>query len=43
MSGKADIVLPVGTQHGKTFWLRGKGITGLRSSYPGDLYCHVAV
>jgi molecular chaperone DnaJ len=35
--------LPEGTQHGKTFRLRGKGIKGLRSSYPGDLYAHVAV
>ena len=40
---KAEIELPEGTQHGKTFRLRGKGIKGLRSSYPGDLYCHVAV
>ena len=23
--------------------MKGKGIKGLRSSYPGDLYCHVAV
>ena len=35
--------LPEGTQHGKTFRLRGKGIKGVRSGYPGDLYCHVAV
>jgi molecular chaperone DnaJ len=38
---KAEIELPEGTQHGKTFRLRGKGIKGLRSSYPGDLYCHI--
>jgi len=43
LGGKAEIELPEGTQHGKTFRLRGKGIRGLRSSYPGDLYCHVAV
>jgi len=40
---KAEIELPEGTQHGKTFRLRGKGIKGLRASYPGDLYCHVSV
>jgi molecular chaperone DnaJ len=40
---KAEIELPEGTQHGKTFRLRGKGVKGLRSSYPGDLYCHVSV
>ena len=43
LGGKAEIELPEGTQHGKTFRLRGKGIKGLRSSYPGDLYCHVQV
>ena len=43
LAGKAEIELPDGTQHGKTFRLRGKGIKGVRSSYPGDLYCHVTV
>jgi molecular chaperone DnaJ len=43
LGGKAEIELPEGTQHGKTFRLRGKGIKGVRSSYPGDLYCHVQV
>jgi molecular chaperone DnaJ len=43
LGGKAEIDLPEGTQHGKTFRLKGKGIKGLRSSYPGDLYCHVSV
>ncbi len=43
LGGKAEIDLPEGTQHGKTFRLRGKGIKGVRSSYPGDLYCHVTV
>jgi molecular chaperone DnaJ len=43
MGSKAEIELPEGTQHGKTFRLRGKGIKGIRSSYPGDLYCHVTV
>jgi molecular chaperone DnaJ len=43
LGGKAEIELPEGTQHGKTFRLRGKGIKGVRSSYPGDLYCHVSV
>jgi molecular chaperone DnaJ len=43
LGSQAEIELPEGTQHGKTFRLRGKGIKGLRSSYPGDLYCHVNV
>jgi molecular chaperone DnaJ len=43
LEGKVEIELPEGTQSGKQFRLRGKGIKGLRSSYPGDLYAHVAV
>ncbi|MDH4464388.1 MULTISPECIES: molecular chaperone DnaJ [Burkholderiales] len=43
LNSKVEIELPDGTQHGKTFRLRGKGIKGIRSSYPGDLYCHVTV
>ena len=43
LGGKANIDIPEGTQHGKTFRLRGKGIKGVRSSYPGDLYCHIVV
>ncbi|MCL4747907.1 MAG: molecular chaperone DnaJ [Burkholderiaceae bacterium] len=43
LGGKAEIDLPEGTQSGKTFRLRGKGIKGVRSSYPGDLYARVAV
>jgi molecular chaperone DnaJ len=43
IGSKAEIELPEGTQHGKTFRLRGKGIKGIRSSYPGDLYCHITV
>ncbi len=43
LGAKAEIELPEGTQHGKTFRLRGKGVKGIRSSYPGDLYCHISV
>lgn len=43
LSGKAAIDIPEGTQAGKQFRLRGKGIKGVRESYPGDLYCHIAV
>ena len=43
LAGKVEIELPEGTQHGKTFRLRGKGIKGIRSSYPGDLYCHITI
>ena len=43
LNGKAAIDIPEGTQHGKQFRLRGKGIKGVRSSHPGDLYCHIGV
>ena len=43
LAGKAAIDIPEGTQTGKQFRLRGKGIKGVRSSYPGDLYCHILV
>ena len=43
LKGNVSITLPEGTQSGKTFRLRGKGIKGVRSHHPGDLYCHVRV
>ncbi|MFW9622538.1 MAG: molecular chaperone DnaJ [Macromonas sp.] len=43
LTGKAAIDIPEGTQTGKQFRLRGRGIKGVRSSYPGDLYCHIVV
>jgi len=43
LEGEAVIDIPEGTQHDKQFRLRGKGVKGVRSSYPGDLYCHVVV
>src|SRR5260370_26118984 len=39
--GRASFTVPEGTQSGKTFRLRGKGIKGLRSSIAADLYVHV--
>jgi len=43
LQGEAAIDIPEGTQTDKQFRLRGKGIKGLRSSFPGDLYCHIVV
>jgi molecular chaperone DnaJ len=43
LNGRATFTLPEGTQSGKTFRLRGKGIKGVRSSVPGDLFCHVVI
>lgn len=43
LSGKVSFTVPEGTQSGKTFRLKGKGVKGVRSGYPGDLFCHVLV
>jgi molecular chaperone DnaJ len=43
LEGSARIKVTPETQSGKTFRLRGKGIRGVRSHEPGDLYCHVVI
>ena len=43
LSGKVSFTIPEGTQSGKTFRLKSKGIKGVRSGYVGDLFCHVVV
>jgi molecular chaperone DnaJ len=43
LSGKVSFTIPEGTQTGKTFRLKSKGIKGVRSGYAGDLFCHVVV
>lgn len=43
LSGKGEITIPEGTQTGKVFRLRGKGIKEMRGSHHGDLYCHVFI
>ena len=43
LGGKAEIELPEGVQNGKVFRLRSKGIRGVRSGTPGDLYVHMQV
>jgi molecular chaperone DnaJ len=43
LDGSAKIRIPAETQSGKTFRLKEKGIKGVRSQAPGDLFCHVVV
>ncbi len=43
LDGAAKIKIPPETQTGQVFRLRGKGIKGVRSTYPGDLLCQVSV
>ena len=44
LDGRAKLKIPVGTQSGKTFRLRGKGVKNVRNAgFVGDLYCKVQV
>jgi len=43
LDGKVSFTIPEGTQTGKIFRLRGKGIKGVRSGQAGDLFCHVTL
>jgi molecular chaperone DnaJ len=43
LGGNASFTIPEGTQSGKTFRLRSKGVKGVRSGYAGDMFCHVVV
>ena len=41
--GKTQVTIPEGTQNGKTFRLRDKGVANLRTKEPGDLFLHVQI
>jgi molecular chaperone DnaJ len=43
LEGEAVITIPVETQTGKLFRLRGKGVRNVRSGRVGDLHCRVVV
>jgi molecular chaperone DnaJ len=43
LSGKVKLKVPLETQSGKLFRLRGKGVTQVRGGGPGDLLCRVVV
>ena len=43
LDGHARLKVAPETQSGQVLRLKGKGIKGVRSSNPGDLYCHVVV
>lgn len=38
LEGDEELKIPAGTQHGRTFRFRGKGIPHLRSTHRGDMY-----
>lgn len=43
LDGAAHLKIPAGSQTGKAFRLRGKGVKGVRSHTQGDLLCHVVI
>ena len=44
LDGRAKLKIPAGTQSGKMFRLRGKGVKNVRNAgFVGDLYCEVLV
>jgi len=43
LSGRVKIRIPAGTESGKVFRLRGKGVPDIRVNQTGDLYVHVHV
>ncbi len=43
LDGAAHLKIPPGSQTGKAFRLRGKGVKGVRSHTQGDLLCHVVI
>ena len=43
LDGHVSLKVPAGTQSGKIFRLRGKGVITVRDPRPGDLFAKVAV
>ena len=43
LDGNVSLKVPAGTQSGKVFRLRGKGVTTVRDPRQGDLFAMVAV
>jgi molecular chaperone DnaJ len=43
LNGNVSLKVPAGTQSGKVFRLRGKGVTTVRDHRTGDLFAKVAV
>ncbi|MEQ6886571.1 molecular chaperone DnaJ [Salicola sp. Rm-C-2C1-2] len=43
LDGRVKLKIPAESQSGKTFRLRGKGVTPVRGGAPGDLLCRIVV
>jgi len=43
LNGKVNLKVPAGSQSGKVFRMRGKGVKSVRDAYEGDLFCKIQV
>jgi len=43
LNGKVSLKIPHGSQSGKVFRMRGKGVKSVRDSFEGDLFCKIQV
>ncbi|PID45747.1 MAG: molecular chaperone DnaJ [Proteobacteria bacterium] len=43
LNGKVNLKIPHGSQSGKVFRMRGKGVKSVRDAFEGDLFCKIQV
>ena len=43
LNGKVNLKVPPGSQSGKVFRMRGKGVKSVRDAFEGDLFCKIQV
>lgn len=43
LNGKVNLKVPAGSQSGKIFRMRGKGVKSVRDAFEGDLFCKIQV
>ena len=43
LTGQLQLRVPAGSQTGKVFRLKGKGLPGLKGGVPGDLYATLEI
>ena len=43
LNGKVSLKIPPGSQSGKVFRMRGKGVKSVRDAFEGDLFCKIQV
>lgn len=43
LNGKVNLKVPSGSQSGKVFRMRGKGVKSVRDAFEGDLFCKIQI